>query len=326
MNSERRHELQQNDLADMLGGQIKKVEPYAKLIVVAVALVVFAAFAIGVYRNAELTTRSNATYEMLKNSGTGDPGAVEALGGVGTAYSDTAAGSLAKVFQADALLTTGISSLFNDREEAKTQLADALRLYTEVADTSKETLVSSRAHFGMARTYESMGETEKAVSAYNRVVDIRESEAMVTAAKHRIEHLKSPITEEFFAWFNKQDFRPADPSVPPTLPGGASLPDLPNLELPDLSPLKVPAELKGDPTSGDQSTEAPGEMALPKSESPTAAPAADSPAPPAEPQAPPAEPQAPSDTPELNPPATADSPAADAPAADATIGGSEAPE
>jgi len=223
-------------------------------------------------------------------------------------------------------LTTGISSLFNDREEAKTQLADALRLYTEVADTSKETLVSSRAHFGMARTYESMGETEKAVSAYNRVVDIRESEAMVTAAKHRIEHLKSPITEEFFAWFNKQDFRPADPSVPPTLPGGASLPDLPNLELPDLSPLKVPAELKGDPTSGDQSTEAPGEMALPKSESPTAAPAADSPAPPAEPQAPPAEPQAPSDTPELNPPATADSPAADAPAADATIGGSEAPE
>jgi len=257
MNSERRHELQHNALADMLGAQIRRIEPYNKLIAVGVVLLIVAAVSIGLYRSAAVGTRSDATFELLQNSGTGDP---EALGVVGERYAETTAGSLAKLLQADALLATGITGLFNDREEALNQLGDAAKRYAEVAGSTKDTLIRSRANFGLARAQESLGDVEKAISAYNTVVSIGESDAIVKVAQQRIDMLKSPVSQEFFAWFEKQDFKPADPSLPPGLPSGVSLPDLPDLDLPDVSPLNVPSELKGDAAEGD----APGELGLPE--------------------------------------------------------------
>lgn len=329
MNSERRHELQHNALADLLGVQIKKIEPYTKLIAVGVAIVVFGAMAYGFYRSAEVGARSDATLELLQNAGSSDP---DALASVGDRYADTSAGELAKLLQADALLSEGVSGLFNDREAAQGQLDEALKQYTLVADTSKDMLLRSRANFGVARALESKGEIDKAISAYNQVIDIGESAAIATAARNRIDHLKNPMTKEFFAWFDEQDFTPPDPTAPPTLPSGVSLPDLPDLDLPDVSPLAVPSELKGDAASGD----APGEMSLPT----TGTPASEAPAAPAEggqPAAtPPIEPTAPAeDSPQLNPPAETGTPEAEAtakpveevPAAgDAPAGGSDSSE
>lgn len=303
MNSERRHELQQNALADMLGDKIKKIEPYTKLIAVGVAIAVFGALAFVFYRSAEIGARSDATLELLQNSGTIDP---DALASVGERYADTSAGALAKLLQADALLSEGIAGLFNDREAAEGQLDEALKQYTQVSQASNDKLLQSRANFGVARTLESKGEIDKAVSAYNRVIEIGESDAIATAARNRIEHLKSPMTKEFFAWFEKQDFTPPDPTAPPALPSGVSLPDLPDLDLPDVSPLNVPSELKGDAASGD----APGEMALPsKDASAPETPAEEKPAttPPLAEPATPAEPTAPAapteESPAVDPPA-----------------------
>jgi hypothetical protein len=45
------------------------------------------------------------------------------------------------------------------------------------------------------------------------------------------------------------------------LPDGNTLPDLPDLDLPEVAPLKVPDELKGD--ASKDAEEAPGEMTLP---------------------------------------------------------------
>jgi hypothetical protein len=263
MNSERRHELQQNALADMLGTQIRRIEPYNKLIAVGIALLIVAAVSIGLYRSAAVGTRSDATFELLQNSGSGDP---EALGVVGERYSDTTAGALAKLLQADALLAAGINGLFNDREETLNQLGDAVKRYSEVAGSTKDTLIRSRANFGLARAQESLGDVEKAIAAYNTVVSIGESEAITKVAQQRIDMLKGPLSQEFFAWFEKQDFKPADPSLPPALPSGVSLPDLPDLSLPEVSPLNVPAELKGEAAEGD----APGEIGLPEDDATSA--------------------------------------------------------
>jgi hypothetical protein len=272
MNAERRHELQQNDLADLLGVQLKKIESHSKLIAAVIVVVVVAAVAWALYRSAAVGTRSDATLELLQNSATSDP---EALGSVGERFSDTTAGTLAKLYQADTLLAAGIASLFDDREEAQTQLTEAVRRYEEAAQATKDPVISSRANFGSARAHESLGQTDNAVAAYNRVISIGESEAIVNVAQQHIDRLKSPGTQEFLAWFAKQDFRPADPSQPPPLPSGISLPDFPDLDLPDVSPLNVPDELRGATTDG----EAPGAMTLPQTDTadattePAAAPA-----------------------------------------------------
>lgn len=257
MNSERRHELQQNYLADLLGTQLRKIENYTKLIAVVIVAVVVAAVAWGLYRSAEVGARSDATLELLQNVGSGDP---EGLGQVGERYPGTPAGALAKLYQADVLLANGIAAQFNDREEAQTQLTDALKRYSEVAAASTDTLVRSRANFGIARTQESLGQVDKAIEAYKTVVSIGESEAMIKAAQHRIEALQKPETQEFLAWFERQDFRPADPALPPSMPSGGSLPDIPDLDLPEVSPLNIPAELRGEASEGP----APGELNLPQ--------------------------------------------------------------
>ncbi len=81
-------------------------------------------------------------------------------------------------------------------------------------------------------------------------------------------------TKEFLTWFETQNFKPADPALPPTLPGGETLPDLPDLDLPPVEGLKVPDELKS--STGDAAP-APGDMQLPDKSS-TEKPADDKPA------------------------------------------------
>jgi len=304
MKSERRHELQQNYLADLLGTQLRKIENYTKLIAVVVAGLVVAAVGWGLYRSAEVGARSDATLELLQNAGIGDP---EALGQVGDRYPNTPAGELAKLYQADVLLANGIAAQFNDREEAEAQLADALKRYSEAAGASSETLIRSRANFGIARTHESLGQVDKAIEAYKKVVSIGESDAMIKAAQQRIEALQNPETQEFLVWFERQDFRPADPSQPPMMPSGGSLPDIPDLDLPDVSPLNFPAELRGEASEGP----APGTLNLPQGgEAPEAA---DEAQPPAEQDAA-AEPAM-----ESEPSAPVEAPAAETPAADPEV-------
>lgn len=277
MNSERRHELQQNTLAELLGGQLKKIEGYTKLIAAVVLVLVVALVGWVLYRSSAVAARSDATLELLQSSASGDP---EALGAVGDKYGDTTAGALAKLYQADALLAEGINALFDDRDEAQAQLSEALKRYGEAAGMSKNMTIQSRANLGLARTHESMGQFDKAIAAYNNVVSIGESEAIVQAAQQRINRLNSPETQEFYAWFQKQDFRPADPAMPPAMPSGGSLPDFPDVGLPDIAPLDVPNELRGAASDG----EAPGQITFPSGDAATESPAAptsgDSPSPP----------------------------------------------
>ena len=70
MNSERRHELQQNALADLLGAQIKKIEPYTKLIAAGVAIAVFGGLAYGFYRSAEIGAHHEAGFARPRRATT----------------------------------------------------------------------------------------------------------------------------------------------------------------------------------------------------------------------------------------------------------------
>lgn len=286
MNSEHRHELNRNVLGTFIGGILKQVEPYTKIIAIVFALAVFGAVALGVYKNSETEARSDATLELLQNANGGD---AEALAEVGDRYAKTPAGAMARLYEADTNLSAGITALFSDREEAEAKIDDSIKAYREVTASVKDRLLVSRANFGMGRALESLGKVEDAVAAYQKVVLMNESDAVVSAAQQRIDLLKKAETQEFLAWFGKQDFKPADPSMPPLMPSGNMLPDLPDLDLPEIPALKLPDELKSN--ESDKATPAPGTMSLPASGETAvpatdalapAAPASEAPAPPAE--------------------------------------------
>lgn len=258
MNSEKRHELQQNVLANYLGDLLKKIEPHTKSIAVVIVAIVGSAVAYGLYLNSKTEAKSDATLELLQNASSGD---AEALAGVGDRYANTVAGTMARLYEADTNLGAGITALFTDRDEAETLIEDAIKAYKNVTLSTKDTLLASRANFGLGRAYESLGQTKEAIAAYEATASLTESDAVAEAAKQRIALLQKAETQEFLTWFAKQDFKPADPTTPPTFPDGQGLPDLPDLDLPAVTPMEVPGELKS--TSDAEAKPAPGEMTLP---------------------------------------------------------------
>ncbi|MCA9135318.1 MAG: tetratricopeptide repeat protein [Planctomycetales bacterium] len=221
---DRQAQLEQNIVAENLAGFFKTIEPYSKLILAAVVAIVVAFIGIGWYSSGQTAKRSDATLSLLVS----DPD-------VATKYPNTPAAAWSILFQANDKLAQGIDALYQDRDEAETLLSEAKNQFIDARAATDEALLVSRASYGLALAAESLGETDDAIAAYKRVVEANESKEMVEVAEERIDRLSDPDTSDFLAWFSEQDFSPADPSLPPELPGASSLPDLPDLELPSLN-------------------------------------------------------------------------------------------
>lgn len=226
--NDRRHELEKNELAIRLDRINQTIEPYSRLIAIVVGLLIVAAVGYLFYSTKQSEQRSDATLGLLQASAAGD---AEALGQVSETYPETLAGSWARVYQGNEFLGQGIDALYNDRENAVQLLSDAKNSFSNALASQTDPLLKSRAHFGLARVAESMGELDEAIKHYEETIAVGESEAMIEKAQERIASLASPTTQQFLTWFADQDFSPAEPSLPPALPDSDMLPDGPDLEL-----------------------------------------------------------------------------------------------
>ncbi|MFG0291297.1 MAG: tetratricopeptide repeat protein [Rhodopirellula sp. JB044] len=231
MNSERRHELQENELAHALDKINKKIDPYSKPIAAAVAAGFIGLLGWGFYSSTQTEKRSDATYQLIEGSIRGDS---EILAAVAASYPNTPMAAWSRLYQGSQKMGAGMNALFTSRDEAEELLDEAGSAYNEAISLSNEPLIQSRAHFGLARIAEALGNTDDAISNYEAVMAASESDAMVEEAQNRIEILSKPASKEFLAWFGEQDFSPADPSLPPSLPSDQMLPDLPDLDFPEI--------------------------------------------------------------------------------------------
>ncbi len=232
MNSERRHELQENILANYLARINQSIEPYSRPIGIGVAALLIGGIGYAIYNSKVSEDRSQATFELLmQQSGSADP---EGLASVSVKYPNTPAAAWAHLYQGSALLAQGTRSLYVNRMDAEDQLKGASKAFRNALSEGKNELLLSRAHFGIARSEEALGELDKAIAAYKECAQIAESDEMVKACEERIAALSKDDTKDFLVWFKDQDFSPSDPSAPPSLPSGAMLPEMPDLDLPDL--------------------------------------------------------------------------------------------
>ncbi|MDA8743388.1 tetratricopeptide repeat protein [Rubripirellula amarantea] len=255
--NDRRHELQENELAVHIGRINQSIEPYSKLIAVVVGALFIAGIAWLFYSTQQTEQRSDATLELIQAADSGDP---EVLATVSDTYPGTIAGNWARVYQGNEYLAQGIDALYKDRENAAQLLGDARNAFSNSLVNASDPLLLSRAHFGLARTAESLGELDEAVEQYKKTIAIGESEAMIEKAQSRIDSLAKADTKQFLAWFADQDFSPAEPSLPPSLPDANELPDLPDLSL-DLPELDLPGGEDSDVMDKES------EMDLPSDES-----------------------------------------------------------
>ena len=152
MKSERRHQLQHNELADQIDKARHWLEPYlipGLLAVTAISLV-FAGYSY--FSTLATNERSQATFDLLFGTRV-EPGVgedAEAYERIAKDFPGEPAAQIASLLMADQLLQKGIDALYRDRDEAKGLLADAESGYREVLANTKENLLKTRAQYGLA--------------------------------------------------------------------------------------------------------------------------------------------------------------------------------
>ena len=247
MKTERRHELQQNDLAVYLGKINAVIEPHSKTIAVVLIAAFILALVVGYRATLKSEQQSASTLDLLQASTSRD---AEELERVGKEYATTTAGEWAKLFQGLEFVSQGVEALYVDRQNAEELLNDATAVLEDAAASSNEKLLKSRAHLGIAQAAESLGDLKAAEEAYRQVIAINESEAMVEMSENRIATLSEPRTQEFMTWFAEQKFASiAPPNADPSMPPSVDIPGLPDIDLPDLklnsSEEVTPRDLEG---------------------------------------------------------------------------------
>ncbi len=241
MKADRRHELQQNELAAYLGKINKSIEPYSRIIAVVVGVGIFGLIAYALYKSKETEQRSDATLQLIQAAYSED---VEDLTKVSDTFPGTAAGAWAQLYEGNRYLNEGLQKLFTNRVDAEDTLKQAQEAFEKAIARSDDMVLKSRANLGIARAAESLGDVDTAVKAYEACIAANESEPMLKLAQRRIDSLSSDETQEFLTWFAEQDFSPPEPSLPPTLPGGATLPTIPDLKLPEIGGAGTPSAPK----------------------------------------------------------------------------------
>src|SRR5687767_4932827 len=112
MKTERRHELQKNQLADALGHEIDYLRPYYKTIVgvlIAVAAIGTTIAILSANRNAKNTAAWGNLYDVVADGGEKMPRKLE---GIADAYPGTVAALWAELAAGDVELRSGAGAMF----------------------------------------------------------------------------------------------------------------------------------------------------------------------------------------------------------------------
>jgi len=157
----------------------------------------------------------------------------EDFGNIADVFSNTEVGTWARLGEGERLVDSGISLMFTDREAALGELKKADEAFGKVlGNMSGPEVARERAAWGLAKSTEAQsdGDTAKSIEGYAALLNQFPKSIYKAAAEERIESLKSPEAKEFYAWFHKQNPKPADLKKPKDgLPEGHppidSLPD-----------------------------------------------------------------------------------------------------
>ncbi|MEZ6129226.1 MAG: hypothetical protein R3C59_11130 [Planctomycetaceae bacterium] len=189
-------------------------------------------------------------------------------------YPDTHIGSWSRLRQADRLLDNAVSNLFSNRAVGLEEMDQAEAAYQRLADrTSLDEQIRERVLIGLARVTENRSDgteaaSRKAIAAWQLVLDEFPSTIIKEHAEQRIKELATKESQEFYAWFHKQDPKPLPVGQPdvPAIPGGLSIPGM-SEDAGDVGPVEATVPEEPSDAAKPEAAEAkPAEPAQPATE------------------------------------------------------------
>lgn len=218
MKSERRHELQENDLADSVEQLSERLRPYVTPIL-SVAIGALILVLVGLFVSSRWeANRSESWDTCLAALVTGDP---EGFREVILRYPGTPAAQWAELILADRNLSEATDLLFAKMDPAndvaRERLEVAVAAYADVLSQRPTDMVAERATMGLAKARESLGELDQARRGYEAVANEYPSSPMANLATEHADDLAQDKTKAFYNWFAEQrlaNVAPEEPSAP----------------------------------------------------------------------------------------------------------------
>lgn len=259
MKSERRHELERNELADRLGSGIQTVQPMLPIVLGAIAILIVGSIGWGLYSSNAQKQEGNAWTEYYFNLTGAD---ADTFLDVADAFPKSAAAGWARQTAGDSYLERGIEAIYRNRSEGEDLIEQAIAAFEEVENSPNDEL-RSKALFGLANAHETLGHVEEATKYYQQFIGTDSPPKLLSTANERLAFLNSEEGKEFYAWFGTLDPKPDAPislpsdfQFPPTGPGdmqfaptdSSSSTVAPAAPMAEIDPSQLPALPSGEIT------------------------------------------------------------------------------
>lgn len=214
MDSQHRHELQQNELGKLTNKAVPFFEKHGWQVIAVLGIVV-AGLAIGAYWFTESSATSSESWTQLDkvlhqpNASAGDYAAIAEK------HPGSAVAGWARLKEADDYLDSGLQAAFSNRDASQSDLKSAQEAYQKLAAGGPGILpeIRERALFGLARSQEALsdGNTDEVVKTYTRLLKEFPESIFTAIVNDRIKALESASSKDFYAWFKQQKLEPKDP-------------------------------------------------------------------------------------------------------------------
>jgi hypothetical protein len=220
MKAERRHELQQNELADRLGDMIATAREYSQAIIGTVLLVVVVLGAY-LYFTGSSRRKEDASwnaYIKATDAAMRPGGQLNPLIELTNQYPTTTGGLWGRLALADIQFQNGVTQLFENRAQANLFLTSAVDNYAKLRSDTSDRMLQARATMGLARSYEALNRLSNARLEYDALIARYPNDVWVDEAKRRSADLERQSTRDFYDWFARQDVKPT-PTEDASIPG-----------------------------------------------------------------------------------------------------------
>lgn len=193
MDSEHRHELEENALANWLDEKIETLKPQLPAIVAALVVAVGGVVGWSVYRQST-DDALGAQWRAFTLAMEGRSPSLDMLKQAAVDHPNTGVEEWAEITWADGRLYAAAQLYFRQRSQSDEALAEAKGAYESLLSASNPE-VADRAAYGLARALEMQGDLEAAREQYGRVAG-----PFATLAAERAEELTSSRVASDYEW------------------------------------------------------------------------------------------------------------------------------
>ena len=215
MKSERRHDLETNELAVRVQDWLDRLKPYASQIAMVIVGLLVVAYIASEWGSATSSTDQAAWDEYTLASYSTDPdlNSMKLLAD-NEEFASTPVPEWAYLAWSDRQVLRASQMYLTDRASAMTRLKQVQPIYENLAEGAGNSQVQDRAHFGLAQVYELQGKIDEARAEY---ADVKGD--LSALAENRAERLESSAVKEACDWLATAELPKRE--VPNALGGAA---------------------------------------------------------------------------------------------------------